>query len=596
MTIARIISPTLALLLIAASRSVYIRRLLDMTGDEVWSVWQTLGTPQQIIHWTPFDWPPGYYLILGGWWRLTGLHSIPLRYLMLLVFMIGCAAVFRVAVRLFGVRAGLPALLMFGAFGWSVFGSLHLRGHSFTLSLSPGVLWLALRYFDRPRIWRGVPLGVLMAFMVYIHSTAVVYFAVLGLFTLIVYGGPRVLRWWLPGVVMLVLTLPEIVNKLGLVGQSRLSGFTYERPGFYHGMERFYDAIWGRSAEVWLPVVIGGAVLAVWAARGRWRLLAGLLTWCAMPLLLWLTHEQLALFFIRYVLWYLTGLALLAAWGLTVLPRWARAAVTVALVVVLFTPMDIKNYDDFGENVGSTLSWLSRNMQPGDALVVDPEVIASTPLHEEWDLFAQMFFPQGLPLTTTPQPHQRVWYTRTATIDEATQEMVSAGRMPGQFFGEITLFTQVFEAPPDPDGVLFENGMRFHGAQLLHRGQVLHRTVPAFHEEEPVTLRLWWSADARIDLDYSVGIFVRDNGSTRFSSDSAPQLISLLPGSEPPPGATSQWQPGVLYLEERQITIPQSTDDMVLTVYQWWDGVRIPAAGTDDDDFLLLTPLHVRAW
>src|SRR5262245_51487407 len=29
---------------------------LEMDNDEVWSVWQTSGTPLEIIAWTPFDW------------------------------------------------------------------------------------------------------------------------------------------------------------------------------------------------------------------------------------------------------------------------------------------------------------------------------------------------------------------------------------------------------------------------------------------------------------------------------------------------------------------------------------------------------------
>ncbi|MDL1885970.1 hypothetical protein FBR01_20330, partial [Anaerolineae bacterium CFX8] len=60
------------LLLIAASR---IPRLHEpqMNQDEIWSVWQTLGSPAQIIRWTPYDWPPLYYLALGTWRGLA--HS-----------------------------------------------------------------------------------------------------------------------------------------------------------------------------------------------------------------------------------------------------------------------------------------------------------------------------------------------------------------------------------------------------------------------------------------------------------------------------------------------------------------------------------------
>src|SRR5689334_2710549 len=54
------------LLIIFASRVTRLNTL-DMQQDEVWSVWQTLGTPQQVINWTPYDWSPTFYLMVDGW-------------------------------------------------------------------------------------------------------------------------------------------------------------------------------------------------------------------------------------------------------------------------------------------------------------------------------------------------------------------------------------------------------------------------------------------------------------------------------------------------------------------------------------------------
>src|SRR5258708_13115294 len=67
-------------LIIFASR---IARLptLNMEKDEVWSVWQTFGTPQQIVSWTPYDWSPTSYLVVDVWQRLTGINPLTLRLL-----------------------------------------------------------------------------------------------------------------------------------------------------------------------------------------------------------------------------------------------------------------------------------------------------------------------------------------------------------------------------------------------------------------------------------------------------------------------------------------------------------------------------------
>src|SRR5690606_4825880 len=51
----RLVMLVVALLLIAAARTMRLTTF-EMHHDEVWSVWQTFGTPAQIIDWTPFDW------------------------------------------------------------------------------------------------------------------------------------------------------------------------------------------------------------------------------------------------------------------------------------------------------------------------------------------------------------------------------------------------------------------------------------------------------------------------------------------------------------------------------------------------------------
>ncbi len=59
----------LILLLIGASRAFRLdAAVTEVTVDEVWSVWQGLGTPDQIVRWTPYDWP----LVIIWRWRAGG--------------------------------------------------------------------------------------------------------------------------------------------------------------------------------------------------------------------------------------------------------------------------------------------------------------------------------------------------------------------------------------------------------------------------------------------------------------------------------------------------------------------------------------------
>ena len=66
------------------------------------------------------------------------------------------------------------------------------------MAIFPVVLWLTARYFDRPTILRGIGLGAGMAALFYIHGTSVLAYAMLGLYTLLVYR-QAIWRWWLPG-------------------------------------------------------------------------------------------------------------------------------------------------------------------------------------------------------------------------------------------------------------------------------------------------------------------------------------------------------------------------------------------------------------
>lgn len=81
----RLITGALTLLLIAASRVLLLSHL-SFDHDEVWSVWQTFGTPQEIIARTPFDWPAGYYLSLGA----AVSDSLAHEFLWRTLFMVDC--------------------------------------------------------------------------------------------------------------------------------------------------------------------------------------------------------------------------------------------------------------------------------------------------------------------------------------------------------------------------------------------------------------------------------------------------------------------------------------------------------------------------
>jgi 4-amino-4-deoxy-L-arabinose transferase-like glycosyltransferase len=202
------------LLLIFAGRTGRLNTL-NMDEDEVWSVWQTFGSPADIINWTPSDWSPLYYLIVGLWKGLVGIHPFALRILSVLPFTLAMAVLYRFTRRVYSAPAGIIAVAACAAMGYAIHISTSLRAYGILFCVTILAWWLAIRYFTRPTLVRALPLALCLGVMVYLHISSLFAIIILGLYTLIIYRRES-LRWWLPGGMVLVLILPIIINKLAV--------------------------------------------------------------------------------------------------------------------------------------------------------------------------------------------------------------------------------------------------------------------------------------------------------------------------------------------------------------------------------------------
>ncbi|MBN2472889.1 MAG: hypothetical protein JXN59_19360 [Anaerolineae bacterium] len=579
---------TLALLLIAASRILRLGELIDLGNDEIWSIWQALGTPQQIIAWTPYDWPPLYFLLLGAWRALVGLHPEALRYSALLVFMLCSAIVFRLTMRLAGSRpAALLGMLAYGALGYAIFASLYVRGYMLVPLYAPLSLWLALRYFDRPTLRRALPLGITLALMFWTTLSLIGAFLALGLFTLVVY--PRqVWRWWLPGLIAGALALPQIISKAAL-GTDRIATVAeQELPPLFEALGAFFNDITANAPLVWAAILILAAALLLWRGRFSRRFAFGALAWMLAPVLLYILNPILGLFSdTRYMGWVIVGPALWAALGLARLPRGGRLLAGALLAGLMFLPVSFKHYEHFPPPLGDNLAWLSEHMQAGDVVLLDPH--CSCALAEEWDYYGRVYFPQGIKFVAAPEGHSRVWYvTWQSRQDPALEARVNAGREPGIFVGPPENLIRLYEGPPDATGIRFENGITFHGLEILDAP-----LLPVRHEGETLDLRLWWSTDTPLTADYSFSIQVFRGDALVLQMDGPAQIGGVALD-------TSHWEPGTFYADRRTLALPAQAPRGIytikVTVYQWWDNVRIPAPGVDENILLPVGAFSVVSW
>jgi hypothetical protein len=241
---------------------------------------------------------------------------------------------------------------------------------------------------------------------------------------------------------------------------------------------------------------------------------------------------------------------------------------------------------------------LARNWRAGDVLMIDPNCRCGTPMR--YDYYQRVFFPDGLPVVEDPAGHRRVWYLGYDGGDPSPGlQAAREGRVAAEFLGPAEFLFQLYEAPPDPDGVLYDNGMRFHGMSVLNNPTNTERPVLR-HEGESIRVRLWWSVDETPVRDYSISLQMVGANGLVTQSDGAPQTVTLQPYADVPPQEISQWQPGRYYIEERTLKIPNPTPAgeyaLNLIVYQWWDGVRVPVADTPGIGLLPIRTVHVMAW
>jgi hypothetical protein len=593
MTANRPLSVAFFLILIAAAHGLRLRGL-EMNPDEVWTIWQTFGTPAQIIEWTPYDWTPLYYLMLGGWRILTGIHPITLHWLSVLLSLIGAAFAYRAGRQIRGYGAGILSMMIYAAIAYSVFLSGYVRPYALAHALIPAAFSLAIDYFDRPTFRRAIVLIGALALAFYTTLVIPVAAVFIGLYTLIAYPLVRAIRLWIPITAsFLLLSLPILVTRINLVVTR---GRPAELPTFEQAMLNLLGDYTGDMGWAWAALLVLAILALIFRPSSKSsRIAAGLALWGFGALvILYFLNPVLGFFTPSYAFWVITGMAMFGGFALSRLSKTVTMILTPILVVLMFIPVPSRIAVNYAPPGVSVFTWLRDHVQHGDVILLDEGFNCLAPY--ELDYYVRAFFPNGLRFVEAPEGHNRVWYA--SNVDEIDNTMylrVGTNRIAGRFVGPPDCLWRLYEAPPDSFGILFDNGMRFHGATLIENGFPV--TMHAVRREgETLTIRLWWTVDEPLTADYSVGVFILDRGGNLIAqSDSPPQAIEA-------PSETSQWDDRVLYVEERTLTLPpaplDSGDDyrIALAVYQWWDGVRIPAEGVDEALLLDLMPLSVKSW
>jgi Dolichyl-phosphate-mannose-protein mannosyltransferase len=566
--------------------------------DEVWSIWQLIGSHTDYNR--QMNWPPTYSAILDGWRHLVGIDPIPLRFLSLLFMIVGDVCLYRAVRRVANSSAGLLAILGYSGLAVNQYLSGQVRDYALALALLPVVFWLTLRYFDHPRPRRGIVLGLAMAAMFYTAYASAVAFFLLGLYTLIVYQW-RAWHWWLPGVVGGLLAVPQIISIAGEAKTWTTAARPPVSPDFLGPVVGLFTNYTGSSGLAWIVLFVLATLFSLLAFLSRRKLslpALALLIWTLSPFLFYALNRYLSLFSSPTYTWFVTlGLVAWVAYGLSLLPSVGPLLAGLTLLAIMATPFNPEPISVQALPLGLSFQWLAKNIKWGDVIVVDPlwkDRYCNCIQPEAFDYFSRLYFPQGLQIVTDPTGYRRVWYVKWDSLqDKDFEARVRQGRVEGPFVGPPEALFRLYEAPPDPTGIAFSNGLRFLGADVPDEST----NLLVARDADTIRLRLWWAVDKPLSHDYSVSLQVLYAGSLALQSDSPPNVIIPEAG----PRQTSQWQVGQLYVEQRDIDIPKhflptGPYPIYLIVYDSQTGERLSAPGANADGALPIYTLNMKAW
>ncbi len=163
---------------------VYQLDRVPLWSDEGWTIAATnadVSLVETVTDWIAIDvHPPLYFLQLNLWRDFTGDSVFAMRYLAVLVAVIGVALAYRLGRDLYSHRAGMIAALLFGLHDFVRVLAQEVRHYPQPMALVLLCAWLYWRLWQKPTARRIIPLAIAGAALLYTHYWG--GFVLLGLF------------------------------------------------------------------------------------------------------------------------------------------------------------------------------------------------------------------------------------------------------------------------------------------------------------------------------------------------------------------------------------------------------------------------------
>ncbi|MHB8628497.1 MAG: glycosyltransferase family 39 protein [Aggregatilineales bacterium] len=589
----------LIVLLLAAALRILNAGHFPIWTDEGWGTWaasdHNLNTILGIV--AADRHPPLYFLALSAWWTLAGDSRIALRFLSIAAGLLIVALVYRVGKEWFGHSTALYAALIAAILPIAIYYSQELRDYGWLTLTTLTMTWLFLRYLQRPRI------GILIAYAV---SVAIMLYTLyLGAFMLIIHAGIGLIAWrgtsrqkfaliggWILAAILYLPWLGALVGQVRILSTG-IDGFP-TTPG---GTLAVIQALFG----VQFALTGGAYLIGVWrigtqpAQSMRW-LAQATIVWCSAGLLalMMLGNLRIGLLSARTLVFLTPFLALIAGYGLSLIPRPANRVLMAALSgSLIVAPGVIQPRLDYP----AAAKAVAADYSPGDLIVLEtgwddnafryelmlalgdsamPQIIRTLPWVDNRDPNRPVL-PQIEPLIRV---NQRVWVVNWLQPSQAIpfldgggdgfvralSHQTDVGKQYAQLYADRTVQAVLFEHPRT--GQIAQFGSTF----ALHDALIPTQIAPG----EALHIDLWWSALQTPPRDYSVSVFILDSSGVVRAQQDQP------PGDQP----TSQWTANTLKFDRHTLTLPANLPpgkyQIGADVYWYGDRERLPVSGLNN--------------
>ena len=120
-------------------------------------------------------------------------------------------------------------------------------------------------------------------------------------------------------------------------------------------------------------------------------------------------------------------------------------------------------------HLDQNLAWLQQEWKAGDVVLLEDDEGCSE-YSEVWNQTLRTYFPNGLPVIDHINDETRIWYVNYGGAPDSPHwQTLQRDYIARKFVGTPECQFHLYEGPPDQEGLIFENGLRFHGAQIIKK-------------------------------------------------------------------------------------------------------------------------------